>query len=341
MEGGVVMGARGVLEAASVGLVAAIGSAFVLAGDLDPPAGAVAPTMKDLDDVEARTVIRNDPGGAPIVISVPGSYVLGEDIQGLGGQHGITIDADDVTLDLNGFTVRGDLQIGSINGIHVEPDPGPQDRANITIRNGVVRDFGENGIQTSLSKNGVIEDIKAHHNGLGSNGGVGIFAWQGYVVRDCVAFDNRKGNSLSLLGSGIVTSHGCIISGCATIENERTGISAGVGSVVIGCVARNNMEDGISGGVTCVFADCSADNNTGRGIDATQFSVVRGCVTRNNGSHGIEGLNECTITNSVASANGGDGINATNSLVRGNVASGNTGMNINAMGGTTVLENHQ
>lgn len=313
----------------------------VSGGDLDPPGGATAPTMKDLDDVSPRRILRNDfVTLTPIVISEPGSYYLGEDILGLVGEHGIEIDSSDVTLDLNGFAVRGNTEVGSLDGIHVTPDTGGNDRGNITIRNGTVRDFGGTGIDASDSRNGLIIDVRAYRNGLGASGGAGIFAGAAYTVRSCVSSENRSAGQ-PFMGDGIRAGHGSTIINCAAIENDGTGINAGVANAVTGCAARENGEHGYSAGVTSVFADCSASENVEVGIRATQFSVIRGCATWSNGGHGIEAVNECTITNSVASANGGDGINASNSLVRGNVASGNTGPNINALGGTTVIENHQ
>src|SRR5260370_6407387 len=68
-------------------------------GNLAPP-GAPAPTMKSLDQIEARTPISS----APFTISAPGSYYLTKDLSVTTG-NGITISADNVTLDLNGFTI--------------------------------------------------------------------------------------------------------------------------------------------------------------------------------------------------------------------------------------------
>src|SRR6185295_16428367 len=68
-------------------------------GPLTPP-GAPAPTMKTLDQVEARTLISS----APFTISQPGSYYLTANLTVSSG-NAITIAASGVTLDLNGFTI--------------------------------------------------------------------------------------------------------------------------------------------------------------------------------------------------------------------------------------------
>ena len=62
--------------------------------------------MKTLDQVEARTIINaaNTPGDAnnTFIISQAGSYYLTGNITGESGKNGISIQAEDVTLDLNG-----------------------------------------------------------------------------------------------------------------------------------------------------------------------------------------------------------------------------------------------
>src|SRR6516225_8837704 len=73
-------------------------------GALTPP-GAPAPTMKSLDQIEARTPISFAP---------------------------FTITANNVTLDLNGFTITSTAPIASTdNGILLSGS-----RTNIAIRNG-------------------------------------------------------------------------------------------------------------------------------------------------------------------------------------------------------------
>src|SRR5262245_32112399 len=95
-------------------LLAAVMSATICiakAGDLNPPLGPVAPTLKTLTDVEPRIAISaaNTPGDADSVfrITQPGSYYLTGNVTGVAGRHGVEIAANSVTLDLNGFDLAG------------------------------------------------------------------------------------------------------------------------------------------------------------------------------------------------------------------------------------------
>src|ERR1019366_7708233 len=94
-------------------------------GSLTPP-GAPAPTMKTLAQVEPRTPISS----VPYTISSPGSYYLTATLTNTGvGIDAITINADDVTLDLKGFTLMGGPSAGSAINV-------PSDHRHVVVRNG-------------------------------------------------------------------------------------------------------------------------------------------------------------------------------------------------------------
>ena len=97
-------------------------------GSLTPP-GAPAPTMKTLAQIEPRTPISS----APFTISAPGSYYLTTNLTVSGGDA-ITVAADEVTLDLNGFAISSTA--ASPNGTGILLSGG---RVNVAIYNGSIR----------------------------------------------------------------------------------------------------------------------------------------------------------------------------------------------------------
>src|SRR4051812_3497670 len=100
----------GTLRCFALFLVVAATPQMYAQGSLTPP-GPPGPTMKTLDQVEARTPIDavHTPGDASnlFIISQPGAYYLTGNITGVAGKAGIKITANDVSLDLNGFALLG------------------------------------------------------------------------------------------------------------------------------------------------------------------------------------------------------------------------------------------
>jgi hypothetical protein len=217
---------------AGVAALAAGATAALLAGPLDPPDGPVAPTHKTLTQVEPRTPI--DQSRVPVLIAERGSYYLTEDLQPVGfNDPVVSIVADDVTLDLNGFTIIGASEVGQATaGIEIS------DNDNVVIRNGTVKECFGHGVTGSGNLDTVVSIERLQ---ILNNAGTGIYFPSGYArVIDCTAFSNGE--------SGIfcyaILAHGCV----ATFNGIDEG--AGIGAItglIQSCVAVNNHDDDIIG----------------------------------------------------------------------------------------------
>jgi hypothetical protein len=102
-------------------------------GSLTPP-GAPAPTMKSLDQIDAKLEKRTPISSLPITITQPGAYYLTSSFDLGTGQDGIFVSALNVTIDLNGFTIRSFDSGNTAVGIRIDPMLGYM--ANLTILNG-------------------------------------------------------------------------------------------------------------------------------------------------------------------------------------------------------------
>jgi parallel beta-helix repeat protein len=183
----------------------------------------------------AGGVTEGDAPGFPVRISQPGSYRLSSNLN-VPGQNinGIEIRANDVTIDLNGFRIRGNARSGI--GVLALPAPPPAFAfVGIAIRNGTISNF-ETGINLFDANQSVVEHIRVSESA--SNG---ILAGDGSIVNSNTASRND--------GQGIVAGEGSIVSSNTAFQNQA-GIFASMGSTVSSNTAFQNT-DGIGMAVTC------------------------------------------------------------------------------------------
>ncbi len=270
-------------------------------GSLTPP-GPPAPTMKSLDQVEARTPI---PGGtAPVPINSPGSYYLTGNVSIFSvssSTNGITVYASNVTIDLNGFDLAGSAT-SSGAGIFIASGV-----SNVTIRNGTIRNWGSDGLNGSGNSK-----VRAEKLRVISNGGNGIAAGGTAEVLNCVA-ESNVGTGIKAMDNSIVKDSQAI----ATTGKDGVGISVGGAALVTGCVARSNSGNGIMVGNACKVENCTVFGNTGDGINGGVVVAVNGCVLGSNGTNGIIVSDHALIQNCHVNASASLGIGVTNfSIVR-------------------------
>jgi Right handed beta helix region len=262
-------------------------------GSLTPPPGAPGPTMKTLDQVEARTPLSPPiaPATLPIIISSGGSYYLTGNVTAPSGYtgNGITVNSNvsNVTIDLNGFTLTG--VSGSGAGVFIG-------NGNVTIRNGTVRNWSKYGIDGTLVSNVRVEDIRAISNAL-----AGIAIDVNGVVSHCVA-DSNSGRGIYVSGS---TAKGSLITQCqtnATSGSPGAGFDVGIASVMTDCVSNGDVI-GFQMATDCQLSNCRVMNPTGSG--ASGFAFGNGCTfdrcaaTLSNSSRGFNGFHSPTTDESA------------------------------------------
>lgn len=271
------MNARTRIAAMIVGL--SLPGAVAAAGPLTPPAGAVSPTHRTLTEVEPRIPVgpQTTPGDSDLSpsvykISQPGSYYLTGDVLGEAGKHGIEITAQNVTLDLNGFTVRG--VPASLSGILHSG----QAQA-VRVVNGFVEGWGGRGVclnQGLIAGTNSVEDLTVRGCGM-----IGIQV-MGSATR-CLARDNA-GGGFELSGEGVA-------SGCAALENAGVGFYLSGRFIAERCISTGNADHGfILANAPCHVRSCTAQSNGNSGIRvAAHGSVIEGNICRGNGATVADG----------------------------------------------------
>ncbi len=299
------------------------------AGSLEP-ASAPSPTMKTLSEVEPRTAISS----LPCNIASSGSYYLvGNLTLASTDTHAITINADNVTIDLCGFTITGPGKSAGSSGCCIEG----MGQKYIKIKNGTIRQFRDAGMDFNNGEGLTVEGVTVENCG-----GVGIYGYTRVVTLNCVCIKN---GSYGILSNGDLMAKDCLAS-----ENGGIGIgSSGGNSVIAGCTAYSNAGTGISAGSGSVVENNVSSYNTGygSGISTGSHSTIRGNTANSNAESGIYGAAGSTITSNSAGSNLGSGIYAgvgctvSNNTVRYNSDCGIQGDPGSSIISNTIYQNNQ
>jgi hypothetical protein len=248
------------------------------------------------------------PGSFPLTISQPGSYRLRSNIViPNANTTGILVTADDVTLDLNGWTVRGVTvctgspvtsctPTGTGNGID------GAGVSNLVVKNGAVRGAGNVGVRLSPGDS-VVRNVQAISNG--SNGITTATA------TDSVAYSN---------GDVGIEAYGPVAN-CRTRSNGFSGIKAWT---VLNSVAQENAFLGIDA-QTVIGAYVLSNQDAGIGA---RVAIGTAAVLNT-----AQGVNANSVSDAYAALNGSAGILASNARNAYSVANTGPGMAITAAGG--------
>lgn len=168
----------------------------------------------------------------PYTITAPGFYYLTQDLSmtaSFGPNNAITVNADDVTLDLMGFRLYC-TGSGDTIGISI------QGRKNVEVRNGTVRGFPAGGIYDQIGGYSYrFINLRLENNGIwGINLSTGYY----HLIHNCNITEN--GNS------GIaLTGYGCKITRNVVSKNGLRGIACnGSGDSLVGNVVVDNATHG-------------------------------------------------------------------------------------------------
>ncbi len=255
------------------------------------------------------------------VISKSGSYYLAGNR--LCDANGIDIEANNVTIDLGGFTLTGN---NNGSGIYM------RDRINVEIRNGTISDFNYavNDAYTYMAP----QNNSANHRVIGiralsnTQGGIKLYG-PNCEVRDCTVSNNgtsASGNNIlgiSVGDNSTVTGNTVSDNGDSAQSNATIyGVSAGNNCIITGntinhngyMAGANTTIYGIKNGIGSTITGNTVSNN---GYSAGSFAASRcggGAVTGNtvydNGSYatatvyGIYAYSGSTMTGNTAFLNG-------------------------------------
>ena len=182
------------------------------------PSDAPAPSMKTLNQIEPRTAISS----VPFSINQPGAYYLTTNLYGVSSDYGIQVFANNVTVDLNGFTLRG--VTNALDGLVIF-----QSSSNVTVCNGMISGWGSGffGIR-GLGRHMSLKDLTISGNGFGAS------CEGGSIIQNCLITSNqRDGINLNGAGSQVLNN---------TIANNN--ILGGVGNAGLTVFGVNNRIEG-------------------------------------------------------------------------------------------------
>jgi hypothetical protein len=201
----------------------------------------------------------------PYTISAPGFYYLSGNLTYSGSTNAITVNVNDVTLDLMGFSLANSGPQGNTRGIYMFG------RTNVEIRNGTVR-----GFQTGVFEQGFTGTKHRAINvrATGNNNGI-HFVGDNHLIKGCNASNNT--DTGLFINSGLITD--CVAS------NNATGIRVlGPGDVLGNAVFTNstyNFSFG-NGAATAIMVDrnsaygCNPNYYVGPNTTGVQWGINAG-----------------------------------------------------------------
>ncbi len=287
-------------------------------GNLTPPGGPGA-SMRTLLQIEPRTPIESLTGDSAglYVINNPGSYYLSVgNVAGVSGKAAIAINANDVTIDLNGFSLVG--VAGATRGVEIRGA-----FANLSIHGGSIRNWSSAGIGLSSANAPKSVTIEALRIASVTGPGIDLTGASGVTISHCAVTATASGILLGFNPTGTV--HACAVANLAGAGAQTYGIQAGsVTQCDVSTLSGSGPNDcyGISARTAQGCSVAGIDSAGFGNSIGIQADTVAGCTVNSIGLTGTgvnEGIGGNTITSSSVSNVGGP---SANSVQFGIVSSG-------------------
>lgn len=267
-------------------------------GALTPP-GAPAPTMKSLDQIEARTPI----SFAPFNITASGSYYLTTNLNVTSG-NGVGIFANNVTLDLNGFTISSTAPSATGTAILMAPSGNV---TNISIFNGFINSgvtnngsgvYGGSGFENGIYSGYYAHNVRVSTVSVRGCLNDGIYADDNVIVKDC-----------TVTTAGVFGIYATTVSDSTADDCGAYGISA----VTVNNCYGLSTSSSYGAGIRAQTANNCTGICTGNGNGIYAYDVASGCYGYSASGTGLAAL--------IASVCHGANVNGTSLSVTHNVNS--------------------
>lgn len=209
------------------------------------------------------------------------SFIVVRNLFSQGGDC-LIVNSNNVTIDLNGFTLIG---VGTGKGISASASV-----HGLTVRNGTVKGFA---IGISLGGNGnLVENVHVEENT-----DTGMVLGAGSLAHSVIVQGNFQ--------SGVVLSTACTLKDSIVRANGNTpdsrGLSVGPGSTVTGNTVWANTGTGLFAASGSTVAGNTVLDTLGVGISATcPSNVVQNTATANSGGNLVLVGDGCNTVNNVA-----------------------------------------
>jgi len=243
------------------------------------------------------------------------------------GVNGITVNADDVTIDLAGHALVGP---GADSGAGIYQ---ATSNRNLRVTNGKLGMWlGSNQYGVWAAGQGALfSELQASTNNCG------FYSGAGGSLTACTAIENRSqgffvagAGTLSRCvarrngSTGLYCSGGSSLRECSASSNGGSGIMA-FGGTLSGCSSSYNGGDGIYVDGS-VISGCVATYNTGDGFAVSSGNLMSLCESRGNGGAGIYvgSFRNRIENNLVLYNNKGIFVQEINNFIARNSAGGNT-----------------